>query len=234
MLDGRAGFVFLCAVFSVRYALESSSIAQEVQQPKTCSQWRESAVLSDRCARSLVYSSSIKENEQRLSYLTPKEMIRLHDVGTSDWYSLVLFPSIEYEVVRKCVLEGEVHPYCDGTKREEFHRLVDQNLLLMMTSRNEDRQHRGMILACNRSKKGRILDVPEESSIKLRNMILYTQLCTESRDEMKERVQMALKDSSLRSMALLSMMSKHDIEAAVTVDDSWTLLEKSFLQGLHE
>ena len=232
-MNGRnERMIFLCVVVGIWFSLEQAPTELDGTQPKTCVEWNESAVLSNRCARSLAYSSSLKETEQRLSYLIPKEMIRLHDVGTSEWYSLVLFPSIEYEVVRRCVLEGEAHPFCDSAKREEYHRLVDKKLLFMMTSKNEEVQHRGMILACERSKKGRTLNIPETASVKLSSMILYTQLCTESTKDRTERIQTALKDDSLRGMALLSMMSKYDND--VSVDASWTLLEKSFAQGLQE
>lgn len=222
----------MCVVVGIWFSLDQAPTERGATQPKTCVEWNESAVLSNRCARSLVYSSAIKETEQRLAYLIPKEMIRLHDVGTSQWYSLALFPSIEYEVVRRCVLEGEEHPFCDSAKREEYHRLVDKKLLFMMTSKNEEVQHRGMILACERSKKGRILDIPETASVKVQNMVLYTQLCTQSIEDRNMRIQNALNDDSLRSMALLSMMSQRDLD--VSVADSWTLLEKSFAQGSQE
>ena len=102
----------------------------------------------------------------------------------------------------------------------------------MMTSKNEEVQHRGMILACERSKKGRILDIPETASVKVQNMVLYTQLCTQSIEDRNMRIQNALNDDSLRSMALLSVMSQRDLD--VSVADSWTLLEKSFAQGSQE
>lgn len=232
-MNGRKEWIiFLCVIVGIWFSLDQAPTELGATQPKTCVEWNESAVLSNRCARSLAYSSAIKETEQRLSYLIPKEMIRLHDVGTSQWYSLALFPSIEYEVVRRCILEGEAHPFCDSAKREEYHRLVDKKLLFMMTSKNEEVQHRGMILACERSKKGRILDIPETASVKVQNMVLYTQLCTQSIEDRNMRIQNALKDGSLRSMALLSMMLQRDLD--VSVDDSWTLLEKSFAQGSQE
>ena len=224
--------VFLCVVVGIWYLLGQSPTTFDVQKSKTCLQWNESSILSNRCARSLAHTSTIKETEQRLSYLIPKEMIRLHDVGRADWYSLVLFPSIEYEVVRRCVFEGEEHPYCDSKKREEYHRLVDNQLMVMLASKNQDIQHRGIILACERSKKERILDIPKNASMIAKNVIFYTQLCSASLEERRDRLQIALKDDSLRSMALLSMISQRDID--VSVDDSWTPLEKSLAQGLQE
>ncbi len=226
--------IFLCVIVGLWYFLGTSHTKREVQQPKTCLQWNESVELSNRCIRSLAQTLPIDDLERAISFLTPKEMIHLHDVGTSDWYSLVLFPSIEYEVVRRCVLEGKEYSYCDSAQREEYHRLVDKKLVFMMTSKNEEVQHRGMILACERSKKGRILDIPENMSLKVRNMISYTQMCTESKEKRQERIQSALKEDSLRSMALLAMILNQDLEIPVAVAQTWTPLERSLLQGVQE
>ena len=176
----------------------------------------------------------MNEMEQSLSYLIPAEMRHQHDVGTADWYALVLFPSFEYEVARRCVLEGEDHPYCDSVQREEYHRLVNKQLMMMLASKNEEIQHRGMILACERSKKGRLLEIPQKASTRLSNMILYTQLCTESIDERQMRISQALEDDSLRSMALLSLGLHQDKEVDLRIDQKWTPLERSFAQGLQE
>ena len=191
-------------------------------------------MLSNRCTRAQVRTSSTVEIEQRLSYLIPAEMIRHHDVGTSDWYALALFPSVEYEVVRRCMLEGEEHPYCDSAKREEYHRLINQQLMMMLASENEDIQHRGMILACERSKKGRLLEIPQNASSKLSSMILYTQLCIDSAESRKGIVRNALRDDSLRSMALLSLRKNQDAGISVRADELWTPLEKSLSQGTQE
>lgn len=235
MVQRSKEWLVLCfVVVGVWFSLDRSSITVETEDLKTCSQWDESSVLSNRCIRSLVPTLSTDDIENRISFLIPKEMISLHDVGVSQWSSLVLFPSIEYEIVRRCVLEGEEHPYCDSAKREEHHRLVDKKLIFMMASKNEEVQHRGMILACERSKKGRILKIPEDSPVRVRSVILYTQLCVESIEKRKEIIQSALADDSLRSMALLSIILNRDMNVAVNVADTWKPLEKSFVQGIQE
>ena len=234
MQNRKAEILFLCVVVGIWYFLGRSYKKLEIQRPKTCAEWNESTTLSNRCIRSQAPVLSIDDIEQRLSYLMPTEMIRHHDVGASDWYALVLFPSIEYELVRRCVLEGEDHSYCDSVQREEYHRLVNKRLIMMLASKNEEVKHRGMILACERSKKGRILEIPTNAPVKLRNMILYTQLCSDSAEERKQRIRNSLKDDSLRSMALLSLIQSKDIDVSFDVNEMWSPLEKSFSHGAQE
>ena len=234
MHNRYAGIMLCFVVAGIWFSLIRSRSRIEIQSPKKCAQWKDSSVLSNRCSRSLSRTLSMNEMEQSLAYLIPAEMHHHHDVGTADWYALVLFPSFEYEVARRCVLEGEDHPYCDSVQREKYHRLVNQQLMMMLASKNEEIQHRGMILACERSKKGRLLEIPQNASIKLSNMILYTQLCTESIEERQKRIRRALKDDSLRSMALLSLGLYQDRDVSFQGLQSWTPLEKSFAQGVQE
>ena len=234
---GKVGHVvsWLCFVsiaIGLLVTLQNTHQESSVSIPVTCERWKSSRQLTRACAHEIVDSIPTKELQLFLSLLVPDEMMNSPSSGTGDWVALVLFSKLEYSIVRRCMFDGLEHEYCDASKREEVHQLVDRSLMDLLLSEDEDVQLRAMILACGRSKVGRVLRIPEHITKKEKSMLLYTQLC--SSQDRNTKIEEVLNESNeLRSMALLSFLRDSEVDISLKGKD-WTPLEKSIVQAISQ
>lgn len=221
----------VCMVGGVLFSLAKGENRTLQEAPKTCMQWSQTATLTRSCAHELVEHISTSDLESVLSSLVPNEM-RQQSPVRADWIALVLFPKMEYTIVRRCMFDGFEHAYCDAEKRGDAHRWVEQRLTDMMFSNNEDVQHRAMILACGRSIFGRTLRLPNNATNKVTSMIVYSQLCSEHEREARINMQLGVQDAS-RGMVLLSLIRDSASDVSLKRED-WTPLERSFLYAIDQ
>jgi hypothetical protein len=190
--------------------------------------------LNRSCLVELIEKMPLQEMPLFLKEASPKELFSFHEEGkqSPDWTSLVLFPFIEYAVVQRCVFLQEDHPYCDSSRREKEHQRVDQKLLIMIESSNEELQYRGMLFACARRAAGRMQNISGDGTVRGESVTLFIQLCGQEKEERRELLKSSLhSNKKARAMALLSLMAEPDDSWKKKVL-SWSTVELSPLEKL--
>ena len=203
----------LSIVFVWTYLLFSEHTSKNTIPAQICADWKNaSSALLGSCLGEIIEDIPFEELPHVLERVLPLGFSTHNSNVTADRLALSLFSTVEYSVVRRCVFGSLQHPYCDSQAREEAHRIVDAQLTMMLSSKDDAQQYQGMMLACSRTAYGRHIEIPSSGDARVGAVAYFVSLCTEDPQIRKQILLAGMQDSSVRTMALLGMIKENNEE----------------------
>lgn len=203
----------LSVVFVWTSLLFSEHTSKNTVPAQICADWKNaSSALLAGCLEEIIEDIPFEELPHVLERVLPLGFSTHNSNVTADRLALSLFSSVEYSVVRRCVFGSIQHPYCDSNAREEAHRIVDAQLTMMLLSKDDAQQYRGMMLACSRTAHGRHIEIPSSGDARVEAVAYFVSLCTEDPQIRKQILLAGMQDSSVRTMALLGIAKENKKE----------------------
>ena len=235
-------FIFVLCILFCGYTMLYHQVYPSPRTVKLqdCSSTPKSLSLKRSCLAETIHTLTPTEIVPNLSAMVPQE---LANPSALDWQAITLFPFIEYRLAQHCVFDSDPLPYCDQAQRLAYHRQMDKQLMSMLNSKNEDIQHRALILACQRNHLHTLSEY-KPNALKARALMLFVSTCGDTSAQRLMRIEQTLKQSpELLDMALILLYAQdspgipqyvQSLEATHTLSDFARALITVNPQGAQE